>query len=160
MNQLELRDIHLPEDSLWWPLAPGWWLLLVMLVMLILVTPWLYRLIRYRSMRKRVEKAFSQIKMRFEKDSDQRRLLADLSSLLRRSMMAYEGRRQTAALTGEAWVRRLTELVGVSCFSEEQQRLLSHGQYARDLQIDHDAMLESCQCWIKALPRRRPNVAV
>ena len=160
MNQLELRDIHLPEGSLWWPLAPGWWFLLLMIAILILIMPWLYRLIRYRSMKKQAEKTFSEIRMRFEKDRDQRRLLADLSSLLRRLMMAYEGRRQTAALTGEVWVRRLTELAGEPCFSEEQQSLLSHAQYARDIQIDHEAMLDICHRWIKALPRRRSNVAV
>ena len=160
MNQLELRDIHLPEGPLWWPPAPGWWLLLATLVILIIIAPRLYRLARHRSMKKRAIRAFSQIKMRFQDDRDQRQLLADLSSLLRRSMMAYQGRRQTAALTGDAWVRQLTELVGESCFSEEQQRLLSCGQYAREIQIDHDAMLESCQRWIKALPRRRPNVSV
>lgn len=111
-------------------------------------------------MKKRAVKAFSEIKMRFEKDRDQKQLLADLSSLLRRSMMAYEGRQKVAGLTGEAWVNRMTEIVGETCFSEEQQRLLSHGQYARDVQIDHDAMLESCARWINALPRRRPDAAV
>lgn len=112
-------------------------------------------------MKKRAISVFDEIKIRFEKDRDQRRLLADLSGLLRRSMMAHEGRRQTAALTGDAWVRQLAELAGETCFSEEQQRLLSSGQYAREIDFDHDAMLESCKRWIKALPgRRRPNVPV
>ena len=26
----QLRDIHLPEPILWWPLAPGWWVLIVL----------------------------------------------------------------------------------------------------------------------------------
>ena len=26
----QLRDIHLPEPILWWPLAPGWWVLIIL----------------------------------------------------------------------------------------------------------------------------------
>jgi len=26
----QLRDIHLPDPILWWPLAPGWWVLIIL----------------------------------------------------------------------------------------------------------------------------------
>lgn len=29
----QLRDIHVPHVSAWWPLAPGWWILLAFLVL-------------------------------------------------------------------------------------------------------------------------------
>ena len=28
----ELRDIHVPQVSMWWPLAPGWWVVLALLI--------------------------------------------------------------------------------------------------------------------------------
>lgn len=31
----QLRDIHLPADISWWPLAPGWWVLIIALGLLI-----------------------------------------------------------------------------------------------------------------------------
>ncbi|MBL4711699.1 MAG: DUF4381 domain-containing protein [Gammaproteobacteria bacterium] len=33
MNEqaLNLKDIHLPEPILWWPLAPGWWMVIALL---------------------------------------------------------------------------------------------------------------------------------
>ena len=31
----QLRDIHLPETISWWPLAPGWWALIIMLGLVI-----------------------------------------------------------------------------------------------------------------------------
>ena len=37
-NALPLRDLHLPEAIGWWPLAPGWWVLLAMLVGQVVLT--------------------------------------------------------------------------------------------------------------------------
>ena len=31
----QLRDIHLPADISWWPLAPGWWALIIMLGLMV-----------------------------------------------------------------------------------------------------------------------------
>ena len=31
-QQIPLRDLHLPEAISWWPLAPGWWLLIAFAV--------------------------------------------------------------------------------------------------------------------------------
>ena len=29
-NALPLRDLHLPDAIGWWPLAPGWWVLIAL----------------------------------------------------------------------------------------------------------------------------------
>jgi len=52
MNGLELRDIHLPEGSLWWPPAPGWWLLLVLLGLVSLAAWWSLQRRRHPSLRR------------------------------------------------------------------------------------------------------------
>jgi len=45
-SELPLRDIHLPAPLSWWPPAPGWWLLLTLLVAIALLGG--YLLHRYR----------------------------------------------------------------------------------------------------------------
>ena len=44
-TQIPLRGLHFPEPISWWPLAPGWWLLLaIFLVVLgLLLRSWLRR---------------------------------------------------------------------------------------------------------------------
>lgn len=160
MNQLELRDIHLPDGMLWWPPAPGWWLLLGILVLSAYLAPKLYRWVRHKTLKKRAAAVFDQIRQEYRTHADRRRLVSDVSVLLRRVMMAYRGRQQVAGLTGEAWTERLTAMVDKPCFAEDQLRLLARGQYARDLSIDEDALLDSCQRWINALPRSGSNVSV
>ena len=160
MGQLELRDIHLPDGSLWWPPAAGWWLLLMVIAMLLYIAPKLYRWVRHKTLKKRSIGTFDQISEQYREHADQRQLIADLSVLLRRVMMAYQGREQTAGLTGKEWIKQLTGLVDRPCFSEEQLQLLSRGQYAREVNVDVEALLKSCKSWINSLPRSRPNVAV
>ena len=49
MNAPELRDIHLPEASLWWPPGPGWWGLALLLAALAFGAWWLRRRLRFKS---------------------------------------------------------------------------------------------------------------
>ena len=52
MNELELKDIHLPDAGLWWPPAPGWWVAAALLLVLVLLTPWLLRRLRYKPVKR------------------------------------------------------------------------------------------------------------
>ena len=157
MNELVLRDIHLPDVALWWPPAPGWWLLSAILIVLCFIGSRLWRWLRQPSIRQQARCAFKQIKRDFHQHQDQRRLVTELSTLLRRTAMSYQGREQTAGLTGSAWADQLTELVKTPCFSEDQQTLLIHGQYAPIVNTDTDALINSCEHWIKALSERRSS---
>lgn len=159
MNELVLRDIHLPDVPLWWPPALGWWILLIAIIALLLVLPRLWRWLRHQSMKKLSHKAFKQIVTDFHQHQDQRQLVAELSILLRRIMMSYLGRKQIAGQTGNEWAKQLVDLVETPCFSDDQQRLLTHGQYAREVNIDCNALIQSCESWIKALPGRPQHVS-
>ncbi len=158
MNELVLRDIHLPDVALWWPPAPGWWILLFAVILLLFLIPRLWRWMRHQSMKKRSRNAFKQIRKDFNQHRDQQRLVSELSILLRRVSMSYQGRQHTAGLTGSAWLQQLTDLVETPCFSDDQQKLFIHGQYARDVDIDCESLIENCERWIKSLPGRARDV--
>lgn len=158
MNEIPLKDIHLPDMSLWWPPALGWWVLLILIVGLVVGLPYLWRWLKHKSVKKLSLIEFQQITKTFDQQEDKRRLVGELSTLLRRILMSYQGRHDTAALSGTNWVEHLNELVAEPCFSHEEEGLLAQGQYQRDPDFDTQRFMQNCEGWINALPRRSNHV--
>lgn len=117
---LQLRDLHLPDPAGWWPLAAGWWFVIVLAVVGL---GWLLR----RAVRRRLCYAPMRYALRefaaIEADYLQHRnavvLGKQLSELLRRGMLAYAPRDQVAGLTGEAWLQWLDRGLPVPYFHTE-----------------------------------------
>lgn len=74
-------------------------------------------------------------------------------------MIGYQGRYGTAGLTGSEWIRCLNDMVEKPCFSDEQQRLLTHAQYAAEVEFDSEGFIDSCERWINSLPARSRHVS-
>jgi len=159
MNEIPLKDIHLPDGALWWLPAPGWWLLLIALILMIGAWRYFSYWAKHRSYRALSLREYKTIRQRFDQAQDYRILLADISHLLRRTAMSYQGRQSTASLTGAEWIKQLNQLSGKPCFTAEQEELLTNGQYRRELKFDIDALFASCEHWVKALPRSRNHVS-
>jgi len=106
-----LRDIHGLDAVSWLPLAVGWWYLLgLFLVMLLLVgiRYWLIYNGPWLGWRGDARRQLRQLKKSLAKDDP--RVIADqLSELLRRIAMARSGRREAAGITGDAWLVWLEE---------------------------------------------------
>lgn len=152
MNELELRDIHFPDDSLWWPPAPGWWVLALLLILAIYTWPRLRKWLRRKSIKTLCLKEFKRIRRAASEQQDVVQTLGQVSTLLRRTLISYNGRTTSASLTGEAWLEQLDALTGQRCFDSEQGELLARGQYQREIELDPEALLDSCERWIKLLP--------
>lgn len=124
-QQLPLRDIHLPEAIGWWPLAPGWWLLIVVLLA---GTVWLLRSYfrrRARGAARRLAlKRLDELMAEYESHRDAVIFMAAVSSLLRRTMLAYAPRDAMAGLTGDAWLAWLDRDLDVPRFRTEAGRKL------------------------------------
>ncbi|HEX7953318.1 MAG TPA: DUF4381 domain-containing protein [Burkholderiales bacterium] len=135
---LQLRDIHLPGAPVFWPPAPGWWLVAVALLALLgwagTVAARRYRAYRRR---KRVLAVLAELEQAFASAPSPERL-ARLSVLMRRLALARFPRRQVATLTGDAWLRFLDESGGNGRFAAGAGRALASGPYQRSLPADLD----------------------
>ena len=107
-EQIPLKDLQLPVGISWWPLAPGWWILgFILLGLFIYSILILYNNWRGNKARRLALKRLSKIHDNFEQGDDYQEIIQSLSSLLRRTMLAYAPRLEMAGLTGVKWLEWL-----------------------------------------------------
>ena len=154
--QLPLRDIHLPGPISWWPPAPGWWILVVLLMVgTILVVAYTH----YRRKRNRIRrvslKEIDAIQEVFQSHRDNTRLVRELSVLLRRVCISRYPRVDVASLTGVEWASFLDRNIDGKPFSEGDGIVLITEPYRKNPDIDANALLSCCRSWIAALPTQK-----
>lgn len=141
-----LRDIHLPDGVSPWPPAPGWWGVLVLLVLVSLIARWIIRRLTGPNLR-----------------ASARRELAALDALFSHAPPAPETetekraellRRIAAALGIDSpdWVAPLAERLGVT-LTEPVARTLGAERYRARPNLDLEGLRAFTEAVIAALPR-------
>ena len=104
-TQIPLRELHLPAEIGWWPLAPGWWVIIAILAAGLC---WLgYRaFLNWRADRARrvALRQLAYVAAEYQSTGNATELAIKLSELLRRAVLAYAPRADVAGLTGEPWL--------------------------------------------------------
>lgn len=149
---LPLRDIHLPEAVSWWPPAPGWWLLLGLVILLAISVVYLWRR-RTRSRYRRI--ALREIGEM--SDLPPAELAAALSQLLRQAALCYFPRHDCAGLCGEEWLAFLDRPFADQPFSQGIGRSLLDAPYRKATLNDSEALIDLCRRWLKQLPMTVKN---
>ena len=138
-EQIPLRDIHLPDPIGWWPLAPGWWFLIALIVAGLIYL--LYRRVlkwRHNAARRLALHELKRLRQAYEAGEDALVLSKSLSELMRRSMLAYAPRDEVAGLTGEAWLRWLDRGLDGEPFSAGAGRSLESLPYRRPERMEQE----------------------
>lgn len=159
MKELELRDIHLPDGSLWWPLAPGWWMLLASLLLIALALLWLHWRRHHQPVSRLSRSELDNIRQAHANGQEQHATVNAVAGLLRRTLISYRGRAQHAATTGDDWLAELDQLTPRHGFSAAHRQLLTRGRYQATLECDIDDLLQACDNWIRQLPRGQGHVS-
>ena len=145
---LPLRDLHLPEPVGWWPLAPGWWILLLLLAALVAygLTRW-YQHHQRNAARRFALRSLARYEAEYLEHRNPVVLGKQLSQLLRRGMLAYAERDEVAGLTGEDWLNWLDRGMPLPYFHTEGGKSLLQLPYRNPQDdcsdIDVDAMLSA-----------------
>ncbi|MCW8194137.1 DUF4381 domain-containing protein [Proteobacteria bacterium 005FR1] len=104
----QLRDIHVPDPVGWWPPAPGWWILaLLLLAGLALAAGLLYLRHLRRGYRRAACRELDEAWARMQTDADRDRYVHDLSQILRRTALTAYPAPPVSGLHGPAWLQFL-----------------------------------------------------
>ena len=144
----QLRDIHLPDPISWWPPAPGWWLLLGLLVIFTLLGWLAYRWYCRGAIKRAALTELERISNHYKEQA----LLQQLSQLLRRVALATHPRQQVAGLQNQAWLEFLDRFVTGSPFSDGVGTILADGPYqSNDVEYDATALIRLSKSCILGL---------
>ena len=111
----QLRDIHLPESSGWWPPAPGWWLLAAVgLIFLVLAVRgwqgWQRRNRRWHFVQRELTALRAQLQTQSQTQSQiSPAWFSQLNALLKRAARDSYPQQPVVALSGNDWVAFLQQ---------------------------------------------------
>lgn len=153
---LELRDIHLPDAISWWPIAPGWWILLISFIVIISAFFIIKRIYVSKQLKRDINSELGLIKKNFQSLSNKPQLAKSLSVLLRRASISYYPKDDIAGLTGDDWLRHLDSTGHAANkikFQSDTGRVLLSAPYLpgnSDVDFDSKALIQLCESWLLA----------
>ena len=138
-EELPLRDLHLPEVSGWWPLAPGWWVVIAIAAGILGWLLWKqFKQWQANAARRNALRQLALIRREFNEGADAAVLGKQLSELLRRGMLAYAPRGEVAGLTGDDWLKWLDQGLEERPFTEGAGRVIETLPYMNPKTLDID----------------------
>ena len=158
--EIPLRDLHLPAVTDWWPLAPGWWVLVGLALGGLAYLTWrAVQKFRKNAPRRRALSQLSYLRAEYSWSGDVVSLGIRLSELLRRAMLAYAPRSEVAGLTGSSWLEWLDRGMAHRAFTNGPGRYIESLPYRKTEvdtdDIDIDGLIDAVQLRLKTpLPER------
>lgn len=120
----QLRELDAPAAIGWWPLAPGWWIVIFLLSLAVVFG--LYRLVMgylaeapFRAAQ--LELAEAEERYLREQDTAQgaSTLLQETNAILKRLATSFDASTEVAGLTGQTWRNYLSDVAGNQCSATE-----------------------------------------
>jgi len=146
----KLQDIHLPAPVSWWPLAPGWYALAALiLLVLTLLAAWTYRRHRKERFKREALCLLSEYETHYQQTGEAALASAQVSELLRRVALLYYPREDVASLRDRAWLEFLDNSSARLDFKALSRQLLELPYQASNGDEELAALFTTARAWIK-----------
>lgn len=147
----QLADIHLPAGVSWWPLAPGWWILLA-LVLACALGLFLWRRRKAQNVYRTVAlHQLAGIYADYQQTQNAAAYLQALSLLLRRTALTAHPHSFNASIKGNDWLQWLDTVCPplTEKFSGEIGQPLLRSAYEKNPQLDIHQLHQLSAEWIR-----------
>ena len=146
----QLKPLHLPHAISAWPPAPGWFLLIIIILALfsLLLFNWLQR--RKQTRPKKIALAHLQsLEVACQDPKYTTQVLSDVSKLLKRVALLHHPRQEVAGLSGQQWLAFLDATGLTEEFSTGIGRILVSSAYSQRIPKNAQALFPLVRQWIE-----------
>ncbi|MET1254216.1 DUF4381 domain-containing protein [Aliikangiella maris] len=130
----QLRDIHLPAAVDPWQLAPGWWIIISLIIIGLIMA--ITKLIRKRRQLNRYLKPAAIELEQLAALPAENLSVIKVSELIKRVCLVFYPAEKIALLNGKDWVTFINQQTGSAVFDEQIERLFSQVIYQPQQPID------------------------
>lgn len=146
----QLRDIHLPEPIGWWPLAPGWYVVALLLLIAAYALVFFIRKYYLNGRAKRhALRLLASYQQQYLRDGNGQLTSARVSELLKRVALIYFPRKRVASLQGKSWIAFLNETAKHVDFNQIQLELLELPYHTRSQGNNLILLFSLAKSWIR-----------
>lgn len=164
----QLRPIVLPtHDVSWWPLAPGWWVLMAVLLLIVIIA-WCLKpgFVTRQTFRKRwqytqtlLENLYIECSAKGESPVALQHYLQQSSEIFKRTVRHLADNPSIASLTGEKWINFLKSIPLAT--TDHYEHLYGNQLYARrcEQNINLEDLHRWACAWLKAFKKHHKKYA-
>ena len=148
---VNLKDIHLPPPVSFWPPAPGWWILAVLLISSLFIgSVWFYRQHKKRKPKTEALRILKDLQILYQNSKDDVVSLRNLSNLLRRTALTFYDNDEVASLQGSSWLEFLDKTGKTKEFSQGAGKVLGNEVFQQKVNPDMKALFPLVKKWISS----------
>ena len=148
---VNLKDIHLPPPVSFWPPAPGWWILAVLLITsLYFGGVWFFRRYKKRKPKTEALRILKDLQILHQNSQDEVASLRNLSNLLRRTALTFYDTDAVASLQGSSWLEFLDKTGKTKEFSQGAGKVLGNEVFQQKVNTDMNALFPLVKKWISS----------
>ncbi|MAR00062.1 MAG: hypothetical protein CMI00_05930 [Oceanospirillaceae bacterium] len=153
---LPLADIVQPDPVGLWPLAPGWWLLIILTLALLVAAVMLLRqLLKIRRLRRQALALIDAARDRYEAGGDASNYCSEINQALKRYWRFYNADPAIVTSDGDAWIALLNRQCSSIIFHERIADSLAQGPYRKIARLNVEVIDQAARDWLSKAPVRK-----